>query len=302
MSRLRLVSPPGRQGPGPTPAAAVAALDLALARRTAGRLPGEHRAAGVGLGTELAQLRPYSVGDDLRQIDPAASARTNTLHVRQQVPERALTTWVLLDVSPSMAFGTAQRLKSDVAAGTATVIARLATRRGGRVGMVRWGAGRDVVLPPRSGRRGLGAVDRLVSEGVAADGTHPDGDLAQGLQRLSRLARQPGLVVIASDFRDASQWVRPLGLLAQRHRVVACEISDPREEALPNAGTILVRDPESGAEVELHTSSLELRDAYAQAAQQRRVQLQAALRRLAVRHIALSTDRDWLRELGAGLR
>ena len=117
MSRLRLVDPPGRQGPGPTPASAVAALDLAIARRTAGRLPGEHISSGVGLGTELAQIRPYVIGDDLRQIDPAASARTNELHVRLQVPERALTTWVLLDVSPSMAFGTADRLKSDVAAG-----------------------------------------------------------------------------------------------------------------------------------------------------------------------------------------
>lgn len=302
MSRLRLVDPPGRQGPGPTPASAVAALDLAIARRTAGRLPGEHIAAGVGLGTELAQIRPYAVGDDLRQIDPAASARTNELHVRQQVPERALTTWVLLDVSPSMAFGTAQRLKSDVAAGTATVVARLSTRRGGRIGVVRWGAGREVVLPPRSGRRGLGAVDRLIAEGVGADGMRAEGDLAHGLRRLALLARLPGLIVVASDFRDESHWIRPLGLLAQRHRVVACEISDPREEQLPDAGTMLVRDPESGAEVELNTSSPELRRAYAQAARERRDHLQAAFKRLGIRHVPLSTGRDWLRDLGAGLR
>jgi len=302
MSRLRLVTPPGSQGPGPTPASAVAQLDLAIARRTAGRLPGEHVAAGVGLGTELAQIRPYVVGDDLRQIDPAASARTNELHIRQQVPERALTTWVLLDVSPSMAFGTAERLKSDVAGGAATVVARLSTRRGGRVGMVRWGAGREVVLPPRSGRRGLGGVDRLINEGVAADGQSAEGDLAHGLGRLGLLARLPGLVVVISDCRDESHWVRPLGLLAQRHRVVACEIHDPREERLPDAGTILVRDPESGAEVELNTSSPELRAAYANAAQQRRNHLEASLKRLGVRHIPLRTDRDWLRDLGAGLR
>ncbi|MEH3054019.1 MAG: DUF58 domain-containing protein [Patulibacter minatonensis] len=302
MSRLRLVQPPGRQGPGPTPQTAVAALDLAIARRTAGRLPGEHISAGVGLGTELAQIRPYVVGDDLRQIDPAASARTNELHVRQHVPERALTTWLLLDVSPSMAFGTADRLKSDVAAGAATVISRLSTRRGGRIAVLRWGAGREVVLPPRAGRRGMGAVDRLINEGVGADGTNAEGDLAHGIGRLGLLARLPGLVVIVSDFRDDSHWVRPMGLLAQRHRVVACEISDPREERLPDAGTILVRDPESGAEVELNTGSKELRAAYERAARARRDQLETGLKRLGVRHIPLSTSRDWLRDLGAGLR
>ncbi|MBO9532749.1 MAG: DUF58 domain-containing protein [Solirubrobacteraceae bacterium] len=301
MSRLRLVAPPGRQGPGPTPGAAVAALDLAIARRTAGRLPGEHLSYGVGLGTELAQIRPYSVGDDLRQIDPAASARTNELHVRQQMPERSLTTWVLLDVSPSMAFGTAERLKSDVADGVTTVVSRLSTRRGGRIGVVRWGAGKEVVIPPRSGRRALGAIDRLIDEGVAADGTRAEGDLAHGIGRLGLLARLPGLVVVVSDFRDESHWIRPLGLLAQRHRVVAAEISDPREEQLPDAGTILVRDPESGAEVELNTSSPELRAAYANAAAQRRNQMAAQFKRLGVRHIPLSTGRDWLRDLGAGL-
>ncbi|MFT4036187.1 MAG: DUF58 domain-containing protein [Patulibacter sp.] len=283
------------------PASAVAALDLAIARRTAGRLPGEHIAAGVGLGTELAQIRPYVVGDDLRQIDPAASARTNELHVRLQVPERALTTWVLLDVSPSMAFGTAQRLKSDVAAGAAILVARLSTRRGGRIGVLRWGAGREVVLPPRSGRRGLGAIGRLIDEGVAPDGTRAEGDLAHALGRMALLARLPGLVVVVSDFRDESHWLRPLGLLAHRHRVIACEISDPREEQLPDAGSMLVRDPESGAEVELNTSSPQLRTAYARAAQQRREQLEAQLQRLGVRHIALSTGRDWLRDVGAAL-
>ena len=96
-----LIAPPGRQGPGPMPAAAVAALDLALVRRSGGRLPGEHRGVGVGVGTELAQLRPYQVGDDVRQIDPAASARTGVPHVRQHVPDRALTTWIVVDISSS---------------------------------------------------------------------------------------------------------------------------------------------------------------------------------------------------------
>src|SRR6201999_3289873 len=104
---------------------------LRATRRAGGRLPAERRAAGAGSGTELAQLRPYAPGDDPRRLDPAASARTGVPHVRQHVPERALTTWIVLDLSASMAFGTGERLKSDVAEGVAGVVGRLAVRRGG---------------------------------------------------------------------------------------------------------------------------------------------------------------------------
>jgi uncharacterized protein (DUF58 family) len=109
---------------------------VALNRRSGGVLPGEHRTLGVGTGTELAQLRPYEPGDDVRRLDPAASARTGIPHVRQHVPERSMTTWLVLDVSASMAFGTGHRLKSDVAEGVAEVIGQLAVRRGGRVAVV----------------------------------------------------------------------------------------------------------------------------------------------------------------------
>src|SRR5262245_8575798 len=122
--------------PGPL----LRALDLALVRRAGGMMPGDHLSPGAGAGTELVQLRPYQVGDDVRQLDPAATARTGIPHVRLQVPERALTTWLVLDVSPSMAFGTAERLKCDVAEGAVSVIGRLATRRGGRVALLTCGA------------------------------------------------------------------------------------------------------------------------------------------------------------------
>src|SRR4051812_50000022 len=149
-----LVAPAGRQGPGPLPAALVEQLDLAIARRAAGVLPGERRAAGVGTGTELSQLREYQPGDDVRQLDWSASARTGVPHVRLQVPERSLTTWLVLDVSPSMAFGTAERLKIDVAEGVVVVLGRLAARRGGRGAIPTAGAqGGGLVAPPGGGGR-----------------------------------------------------------------------------------------------------------------------------------------------------
>ena len=176
-----LAPPAGAQGPGPIAGALVEKLDLLIARRAAGVLPGERRAAGLGDGTELAQLRPYQVGDDVRRLDAAATARTGVPHVRDHVPERTLTVWLLLDVSASMAFGTTERLKSDVAAGVATVVARLAARRGGRVALLTCGAPLQRFLPPQAGRRALIGVGRVLAEGVAADGHAPGAsELAAG--------------------------------------------------------------------------------------------------------------------------
>ena len=300
MSRLRLVEPPGRQGPGKVPASAVSPLDLALARRAAGALPGEHRAIGLGTGTELAQLQPYEPGDDPRFLDPAASARTGIAHVRRHVPERALTTWIVLDVSPSMAFGTGDRLKSDVAEGIAQVVGHLAVRRGGTVSLVTAGAPGDRVLPPRGGRGALARLRRSISEGVAPDGAVVHG-LAESLGKLRRIARTPGLVVIVSDLRDEG-WERPLRALAVRHATVAVEVHDPREAALPDAGLLHVVDPETGQQVAADTSSPALRRAYARAEAERRAAVAQQLRRAGTAHVPVSTAGDWLRELARHLR
>ncbi len=284
------------------PAAAVAALDLALVRRSGGRLPGEHRGVGVGVGTELAQLRPYQVGDDVRQIDPAASARTGVPHVRQHVPDRALTTWIVLDLSSSMAFGSAGRLKSDVAEGVVKVLSRLGARRGGRVGIVTCGAERCHVLPTAGGRRALGGIDRLLARGVAPDGTRNPVSLQDALIRVHGLVHDPGLVVVVSDLREDSAWPRVLrGLVASGQHAVAVEVVDPRELELPAGGVLVVIDPETGREVEADTGSPKLRQAFAAAEAQRRDHVKTELRRAGARHGVVRTDRDWLRDLGRAI-
>jgi uncharacterized protein (DUF58 family) len=298
---LTVAPPSARQGPGPIAGDLLEALDLVLARRVAQALPGDRRSAGVGLGTELAQLRPYEIGDDVRQIDPAATARTGQAHVRLHVPERTLTTWIVLDISPSMAFGTAQRLKADVAEGVVMVLGRLAVRRAGSVGLITFGAGEIAVHPPRGSRPGIVALRRVLEQGVAVDGHGDPGGLAGALRKVGLLAKRPGLVAIVSDFRDEEGWHTPLGGLRMRHSIMGVEITDPRELTLPGVGRLAVIDPETGRRLEVDTSSARVRERFAQLEAERRANLARELRRLRVDHVALSTDGDWLLELGRRL-
>jgi uncharacterized protein (DUF58 family) len=294
--------PAGRQGPGALPAALVDALDLVMARRAAGALPGERKAPGVGAGTELFQLRPYQPGDDVRQLDPSASARTGVPHVRLQVPERALTTWLVVDISPSMAFGTADRLKADVAEGVALVLGRLAARRGGRVALLTAGASRQRFLPPRSGRGAMAPLHRVLREGVAPDGHDDPEALARVLRRVAQLARHPGLVVVISDFRGPRSWRRALTALRARHSVLAVEVRDPRESELPAVGHLALVDPETGERLEVDTTSPKLRARFAAAEAEARSAVAGDLRRSLAEHVVLTTEGDWLHSLGGRLR
>ncbi|MEI2701687.1 MAG: DUF58 domain-containing protein [Baekduia sp.] len=297
-----LAPPAARQGPGTMPGPMVEALDVAIERRISNAFIGDRRSVGVGIGTELAQIRPYHVGDDVRSLDPAASARTGQPHVRLQVPERALTTWLVLDISASMAFGTADRLKADVAEGTALAIGRMALRRAGQLGVVTFGAGEEqLLLPPRSSRAGNVALRRALERGVAKDGVEDPSGLADTLLRLGRIARPATLIVIVSDFRGDHAWVRRLGALRTRHAAIAIEVHDPRESDLPDVGRLAVIDPETGRRVRVNTASKSLRRRFAQIEHDRRHKLADELRRLQVPHIPLSTEGDWLAALGRGL-
>ncbi|MEA2458718.1 MAG: hypothetical protein QOC95_1690 [Thermoleophilaceae bacterium] len=302
MTRTPLRPPAARQGPGRIPRKLVESLDLIVARRAAGPLSGDRRAAGIGAGTELAQLRPYVVGDDVRQIDPAATARTGEAYVRLQVPERTLTTWIVHDLSPSMAFGTATRLKSDVAEGAALVVGRLAIRRAGRVALMTYGAGPPRLMPPRASKPGIVAVERALGEGVGADGQPARDALTQALLRVGKVATQPGLVVIISDFRDQDGWTQALGALRARHSVLALEVRDPRESSLPAAGRLALIDPETGARAEVDTNRPAVRRRFAEIEAEGRAGVARELRRLRIEHTVLSTEGDWLRALGRGLR
>jgi uncharacterized protein (DUF58 family) len=202
-----------------------------------------------------------------------------------------------------MAFGTTARLKADVAEGVALVLGRLAVRRAGAVGLVRFGFGDPAhVMQPRGAKPGIVALRRALDEGVAADGRgHPEA-LTDALARVGRVARGPGVVAIVSDFRDQRGWERPLGALRVHHAVIAIEIGDPREAEVPAVGRLALIDPETGRRVEVDTSSPQLRARFAALEQERRAAVARELRRLHVDHVCLSTEDDWLVALGRRLR
>ncbi len=292
---------PGRPGPGPVPADVLRALDLTVKRRVESVVPGDHRTSALGQGTELAQVRPYQPGDDVRLIDWNVTARTGEPHVRVQVAERALTTWLLLDASPSMTFGTADRRKADVAEGVALAIGHMATRHGNRLGLVTFGVREPRSLRPLQGRRGLlGLLTTLRGE------PEPDGSgatsLGEALERAGALATQRGLVVIVSDFRGPIDWGKPLLRLRSRHAMVAVEVRDPREQELPAVGDLWLVDPETGRQLRVDTNSKKLRKRFADRAQRERAALAATLHSAGADHVVLSTAGDWLRDLVAFLR
>jgi uncharacterized protein (DUF58 family) len=292
---------PSRPGPGPVPESLLKALELTVARRVDGMLAGDHRSSLLGRGTELAQVRPYVPGDDVRLIDWNVTARTTEPHVRVHLAERVLVTWIVLDLSPSMAFGTAARRKADVALGVTLAVGHAATVRGNRVGLVGFGGSTEQVLMPTQGRAGLVGLLLALREGYEPDGM-AGMPLAQALGRVAGAARQRALVVVVSDFRGPRDWRRALLRLAGRHQVVAVEVRDPREQVLEPAGTLWLVDPESGHELQVDTNDAKLRDRFAEAAAGERAAVARELASAAVAHVVLSTDRDWLRDLAVFLR
>jgi uncharacterized protein (DUF58 family) len=292
---------PAAPGPGPVPPQVLRSLDLAVLRRVESLLPGEHLTPQVGAGTELAGIRPYRPGDDVRHLDWNVTARLQEPHVRVHVGERALTSWLVLDVSASMGFGTADRRKADVAEGVALAIGHVATRRGNRLGVTAAGAGEPRVARPRQGRAGLlGMLAQLRAE-PERDGAGPTA-LAAAIRGTGAVARARGFVVVISDFRGPRDWQGPLRTLGARHGVLAVEVRDPRELELPPMGDLWLVDPETGRQAHVNTGSARVRRRFARAAAEERAEVAAAIRAGRAEHLVLSTEGDWLRDLAGHLR
>jgi uncharacterized protein (DUF58 family) len=254
----------------------------------------------LGAGTELAQVRPYVLGDDVRHIDWNVTARTAEPHVRVHVAERAADCWLLLDTSPSMTFGTADRRKWDVGEGAALAVGHIASRRGNRLAVATFGDTSPLTSPARQGNAGLLPLLLALRREPDLEPSGPT-SLGRALQRLERLLRRRSVVVVVSDFRGPRDWRGPLVRLGSKHQVVGVEIRDPREQELADVGDLWLVDPESDRVLRVDTRSRTLRAEFASEAALERAAVARELRSIGIAHVVLSTAGDWLRSLVAAL-
>ncbi|MGC5021118.1 DUF58 domain-containing protein [Micromonospora sp. DT47] len=286
-------------------------LELTVTRRLDGMLQGQHRGLLPGPGSEIAGSREYRPGEDeVRRMDWAVTARTTVPHVREVDADRELTTWLLVDASPSMEFGTAELDKRELSVAAVAAVGFLTAGAGNRLGaqvLAPTGLRR---FPARGGRTHLLGLLRALLTAPRAGG-YDDGaapappDLGDALAEVQRVATRRGLVVLVSDFLDGlpddhheqAPWEPALRRLAARHQVLAVEVTDPRELELPDVGLVTLVDPETGRRREVWTGDPALRRRYASAAAAQRDQVRRALRRSGAAHLALRTDRDWTADI-----
>ena len=245
---------------------------------------------------DLADIREYVPGDDVRHIDWNVTARMDATYVREYLEDREITAQFLLDVSPSVDFGTATALKRDLLIDFVAVLARLLTRQGNRVGAVIYGRHVERVIPARSGRM---QVLRLVDELERRPRLDhaPETALAELLETALRSVRRRSLVFVISDFFSVPGWQRPLALLARRHEVLAIRLSDPRERELPDIGMVAMNDAETGEHVWVDTSDRRFRARFADVVRRREAELSATFRRCGTETLELSTEEDMVRAI-----
>lgn len=273
-------------------------LELTVTRKLDGLLHGEYQGLRPGPGTEPGEARLYQPGDDVRRIDWAVTARTGEPHVRMPVAERELETWIVVDLSASLDFGTADYEKRDIAVAAVAAVGYLTARMGNRVGAVIVQGAGSTRVPARSGRDHLRALLHRTISAPRVDGGGQT-DLASALVQADRLAQRRGLVVVVSDFLGDERWVRALRAMTARHEVLGIEVLDPRELELPDVGVLDLVDPETGARVEVQTGDERLRKRYAEAAAAQRAAIARSLRDAGADHLVLRTDRDWLLDVVA---
>ena len=280
-----------------TPERILRRLEFKVVRRLDGDFFGDYTGVFYGPSLDLAEVREYQPGDEVRRIDWNVTARMNRLFVRQYLEERELTAWLLVDLSPSMRFGTRRQLKRDTAIEFAGVAGYIITRHGDKVGLLGF-PGRRTFVPPRGGRTHALRIIHALEQAAAgqdgpARGARPEDsealDLAGSLRHLARILRRRSLIFLVSDFLGRPGWEQPLRELARRHDLIAVWIQDPAERELPDVGGLFVRDPESGEQLWVDTSDARLRTTYRDLVAQQRANVAAAFRLARTDVLELST-------------
>ncbi|MBC5765278.1 DUF58 domain-containing protein [Ramlibacter albus] len=265
-------------------------LEWKVVKRLDGLLQGDYRTLLRGTGLDLADLREYQHHDDVRHIDWNVTARMNIPHVRVFTEDREMSAWFLLDLSPSVDFGSGELRKRNISAEFVAVLARLLTRHGNRVGAMLYGNGVDTVIPTRSGRRHvlhlMASMQRPPEREAGAT------RLADLLSSGASFIKRRSTVFVVSDFISEPGWEKPLAQLAQRHEVVAVRVLDPLELELPDLGLLTLRDAETGEQMLVDTHDKGFRKRFARIAAQREADLRQAMVNAGVDALELATDSD----------
>jgi len=281
-----------------TPERILLKLDWNVIRRLDGLLQGDYRSLFYGFGVDFADLREYQPEDDIRYIDWNVTARMDTPYVRQYHEDRDITAWFLLDMSPSVDFGTLQTQveKRTMLIDFVTVISRLLTRHGNRVGAMMFGNKIQHTVPARGGRL---QVLRLVNDMLKQPrlSNIPTTNLKSFLNGALNSIKRRSLIFVLSDFISEPGWEKPLSLLAQRHEVLAIRLYDPRETELPDVGMVVLEDSETGEQLFVDTHDKKFRKRFADAAQKREQDLKTAFKRTGVDVLSLSTEDDLVHEI-----
>jgi uncharacterized protein (DUF58 family) len=271
-------------------------LDWTVIRRLDGILQGNYRTLFRGFGLELADLREYQLTDDVRTIDWYVTARLQTPYVRQYMEDREVTAWFLLDMSPSVDFGTVATDKRKLLVDFVGVLARLLTRHGNRVGAIVFSGSLARAIPARGGRTHVLRLIRELQDQPRLQRA-PQTDLALLLESALRIIGRRSLLFVVSDFLSVAGWDRPLDMLTRKHEILAVRLSDPRESELPDVGAIVFEDAETGEQLFLDTHDHGFRKRFAEAARRRREELDALLSRRGVELLSLSTEGDMAKEI-----
>jgi uncharacterized protein (DUF58 family) len=266
-------------------------LEWTVLRRLDGLLHGDYRTLIRGFGLDLADLREYQYHDDVRHIDWNVTARLQTPYVRQFQEDREVSAWFVLDLSPSLDFGSGTQAKRQVAIDFVAVLAQIFSRRGNRVGAMFFGAQMDTVIPARTGRRHvLHLLQRMLSRPAPA--AAPATDLGAFLKAAHQVMPRRSLVFVVSDFVSTPGWARPLAQLARRHETLAVRLYDPLESELPDLGLLTMQDAESGEQIFVDTHDKAFRRRFAAAAERRESELRSAFMQAGVDALELSTEGD----------
>jgi uncharacterized protein (DUF58 family) len=276
-------------------AAQLRRLELEVTIRLDGMLRGDFTGLLPGPGSETAGTRSYDAGDDARRIDWNLTARSLTPQLRTTEADRELHTWLIVDRSPSMDFGTALCEKRDLAFSAAAAYGFLTARHGNRFGILVAGGDRVTRIGPSTTRAALFSSLSQLYDLTRSDGTRSDRvSVCRALLELERTRPRRGQIVVISDFLDDDEWVAPMRRLALHHQVVAVQTVDPRELALPAIGIAAFVDNETGRQLHVQTNAPALRSRYEAAARARHESIAQTIRAAGAEHLVLGTDRDWL--------